>query len=116
MPGVLLSEKRLDHPCRSGYRSEIKPSAAAIDKARRNQTASIRKELTGGMTDTLLIADGSEASAHRTRKILADLGYDARTALSASEALQVCQQLSPAVLLASNRLPDMDTREWPRPF
>jgi len=63
------------------------------------------------MTDTLLIADGSEASAHRTRAILADLGYDTSVALSAAEALHLCRKLGPAVVLASNQLPDMDTHE-----
>jgi PAS domain S-box-containing protein len=63
------------------------------------------------MTDTILIADGSQASAARLRTILAGLGYDAHAALSAAEALQACQRLRPAVLLASHRLPDLDTRE-----
>jgi PAS domain S-box-containing protein len=63
------------------------------------------------MTDIILIADSSGASAARTRAILADLGYDARVALSAAEAMHVCQKLRPAVLVASHRLPDMDTEE-----
>ncbi len=63
------------------------------------------------MTDTIVIADISEASAIRTRTILTDLGYDAHVTLSAAEALQACQKLSPAMVLASYQLPDMDTRE-----
>ncbi len=63
------------------------------------------------MTAPLLIADGSEASAIRIQAVLTDLGYDARIVLSAAEALKVCAKLSPAVLLASHHLPDMDTRE-----
>ncbi len=63
------------------------------------------------MTDTILIADSSQASVVRIRTILAGLGYEAHAAFSAAEALQACQQLRPAVLLASHQLPDMDTRE-----
>jgi signal transduction histidine kinase/DNA-binding NarL/FixJ family response regulator len=63
------------------------------------------------MTAPLLIADGSEASAIRIREVLVDLGYDARVVRTADEVLQVCPALSPAALLASHDLPDMDTRE-----
>jgi signal transduction histidine kinase/CheY-like chemotaxis protein len=63
------------------------------------------------MTDTFLIADGSEASAIRTRAVLADLGYDAGIVRSAAEVLQACVKQGPVVLLASHPLPDMDTRE-----
>jgi signal transduction histidine kinase/FixJ family two-component response regulator len=63
------------------------------------------------MTDTILIADGSEASAHRIRRVLADLGYDAHIVCSADETLQACAKQAPAVLLASHPLPGMDTRE-----
>ena len=63
------------------------------------------------MTDTILIADGSEASALGIQAILADLGYDARIVRSGAEALQTCAKQAPAVLLVSQRLPDMDTGE-----
>jgi PAS domain S-box-containing protein len=63
------------------------------------------------MTDTIIIADPLEASAIRTRAVLSDLGYDAHVTRSAAEALQACRKLSPAVVLVSYQLPDMDTRE-----
>jgi PAS domain S-box-containing protein len=63
------------------------------------------------MTDTILIADSSEASAARTRAILSELGYEAYVALSAAEALQACRKLKPALIFLSYRLPDMDSRE-----
>jgi signal transduction histidine kinase/DNA-binding NarL/FixJ family response regulator len=63
------------------------------------------------MTDTIVVSDISEASAVRTRTILSDLGYNAHATLSAAEALQACQELSPALVIVSYRLPDMDTRE-----
>ena len=66
------------------------------------------------MTDTIIIADNSEASALRTRTMLSDLGFDVHVTRSAAEALQACQKLSPAMVLASYRLPDMDTRELMR--
>jgi CheY-like chemotaxis protein len=51
------------------------------------------------MTDTIIMADPSEASAIRTRTILSDLGYDAHVTLSAAEALQAFRKLSPAMVL-----------------
>jgi PAS domain S-box-containing protein len=63
------------------------------------------------MPDTILIVDRLEGSAQRTRAILADLGYDASVALSAAEALHVCQRLGPSAVLVSHQLPDMDTYE-----
>jgi len=101
----------LDHLRRSGYRLRFISPAAATDPARRLQAASIRQEQTGAMTDTILIADRSQASAVRIRAILAGLGYDAHAVFSAAEALQACQKLRPAVFLTSHQLPDMDTRE-----
>jgi len=63
------------------------------------------------MTDTILIADSSEASSIRIRTVLLNLGCDAHVARSGAEALQAFQELSPAVAIAAYRLPDMDSRE-----
>jgi signal transduction histidine kinase/DNA-binding NarL/FixJ family response regulator len=63
------------------------------------------------MTDTILIADPSEASADRARAILSELGYGTHLAGCAADALQACQTLHPAAAVIAYRLPGMSIDE-----
>jgi signal transduction histidine kinase/FixJ family two-component response regulator len=63
------------------------------------------------MTDTILIADTSGASAFRTQTILSHLGFTTHLALSAADALEALHKLNPAVAIISYRWPGTDIGE-----
>ncbi len=59
----------------------------------------------------ILVVEARQDTANSLATTLAERGYRARTAAAGAQALALVQDLSPDILLLSDRLPDMEARE-----